>query len=276
MGIISEKRLLGEEGWREYSQKVLDLKRKASILDYNIKRCGDLLMRLDRSPFKEKIDLEVRNEKESKREEYPMGYPIPMQMPMPGIYPPYPYPEHSQIMRPSQIPQTNESVSPQQNPKIKKFRVLKIETRMQNVETRLEGLENEIKNKLRSEIDGIKNTVKNEIMAEIYREKIEEIDDEIKEIDSHVEEAKDEPKYAEYLKKRKKVLEEKKKHIKEKVRGEQIIVEGNEKLSGHICVACGAEVGDADKCPSCGLSINVTTNGIHSQDKRAGSAKVGT
>jgi rubrerythrin len=179
-------------------------------------------------------------------------------------------------MRPTQIPQTSESISPQQNPKIKKFRVLKIETRMQNVETRLEGLENEIKNKVRSEIDGIKNTVKNEIMAEIYREKIEEIDEEIKEIDKHVDEAKDEPKYAEYLKKRKNALEEKKKHIKEKIKEEQIIVEGNEKISGHICVACGAEVGEADKCPSCGLSINVSTINVPSQDKRAWDAKVGT
>jgi len=281
LGIISEKRLLGEEGWREYSQKVLDLKRKASILDYNIKRCGDLLIRLDRSPFVIKEKIEVEDKKEQKRDEFPLNYPIPLQMPTPGILPPYLYPETSPVMRPAQVlpsqsPQGSESVLSQQNPKVKKFRVLRIETRMQSLERRVDELENEMRNRIRSEIEGIKTSVKNEIIAELYRNRVEEIDEEIKETEKKMEEGKDEPKFLEYLKKRKKTLEEKKASILEKIKEGEMVVEKDKTPSGHICVACGAEIGDADKCPSCGLSINVVTNGSPSKDKGVLDAKIGT
>ncbi|MEA2054096.1 MAG: histidine kinase dimerization/phospho-acceptor domain-containing protein [Candidatus Thermoplasmatota archaeon] len=49
--LISEKRLLDEIGRREFTQAVIGARRNAHILDLNIKRCRELLIRLESIPF---------------------------------------------------------------------------------------------------------------------------------------------------------------------------------------------------------------------------------
>ncbi len=260
IGTLSEKRLLGEEGRREYAQKVLEAKRKASILDYNINRCNDLLLRLEKSPFviKEKLELDVPKEKPAQN--FQMAPIIPAGMPT------FLFPEHAPIQQPPQMH------SPIDNTKIKKFRVLKIETRVQNVEAKLQDIEDEMQKKL----DSLKSSLKEELRAELDREALAEIDDEIKEIGKRIAEAKDEPKFADYLKKRQKTLEARKERIANRSPIDIPIRDEGMKPSGHICVACGAEIGDAEKCPSCGLSVSGLSNETPSAEKRTWDAKVGT
>ncbi|KAA0003975.1 MAG: PAS domain S-box protein [Thermoplasmata archaeon] len=62
---VSEKRLLNEIGRREFAKEVLEGRRKSKILEINMQRCKELLIRFDSIPFLAKpIELE--------KEEMPM------------------------------------------------------------------------------------------------------------------------------------------------------------------------------------------------------------
>ncbi len=49
--VLSEKRLLDEIGRREFAQAVIEARRNAHILDLNIRRCRELLIRIENIPF---------------------------------------------------------------------------------------------------------------------------------------------------------------------------------------------------------------------------------
>lgn len=58
---ISEKRLLNEIGRREFAKEVIEGRRKSRILEMNLKRCKELLIRFDSIPFLSK-PVELREE----------------------------------------------------------------------------------------------------------------------------------------------------------------------------------------------------------------------
>jgi len=60
---LSEKRLLDEIGRREFAQSVVGARRDAKILDMNIRRCRELLIRLDNIPFLPKKAIPLPEEK---------------------------------------------------------------------------------------------------------------------------------------------------------------------------------------------------------------------
>ncbi|TET91481.1 MAG: zinc ribbon domain-containing protein [Methanomassiliicoccales archaeon] len=57
VGELAEKRLLGENKRRDFARALLALRRKTRIVNISIKRCRELLLRLDRSPFVPKEGL---------------------------------------------------------------------------------------------------------------------------------------------------------------------------------------------------------------------------
>jgi len=61
--MLSEKRLLDEIGRREFAQSVIGARRDAKILDMNVRRCRELLIRLENIPFLPKETIPLRKEK---------------------------------------------------------------------------------------------------------------------------------------------------------------------------------------------------------------------
>ncbi|HHH84241.1 MAG TPA: PAS domain S-box protein [Thermoplasmatales archaeon] len=61
--MLSEKRLLDEIGRREFAQSVVGARRDAKILDMNVRRCRELLIRLENIPFLPKETIPLRKEK---------------------------------------------------------------------------------------------------------------------------------------------------------------------------------------------------------------------
>jgi len=61
--MLSEKRLLDEIGRREFAQSVVGARRDAKILDMNVRRCRELLIRLENIPFLPKETIPLHKEK---------------------------------------------------------------------------------------------------------------------------------------------------------------------------------------------------------------------
>jgi len=61
--MLSEKRLLDEIGRRAFAQSVIGARRDAKILDMNVRRCRELLIRLENIPFLPKETIPLRKEK---------------------------------------------------------------------------------------------------------------------------------------------------------------------------------------------------------------------
>lgn len=119
---MTEKRVMGVIDRREFASNILELKRKAQILEASMKKANEILSRLESSAL-----LRVARAQETAEKKEEKGGELPV----------------------SGVPQ----ISPEQRAKIKKFRVLKVEKELKEMEEKLKASEAEIEKRVNAEVE---------------------------------------------------------------------------------------------------------------------------
>lgn len=210
---LTEKRVLGVIERREFASTILELKRKAQILEASMKRANEILKRLESSALlriaRDFEKLEKREEKVSEA-----------------------LPAH---------------ITPEQRAKIKKFRVLKVEKELKEMEEKLKATEAEIEKRVKEEVEKRIGERENMLRSEFIRtlESLERIATSLasKKLGKSEREIVDKL-IGEIKRARAGLLPEKAKA------GEGKAVEGEQR----VCSLCGAVFEKSlDACPICGL-----------------------
>ncbi|MEM4293709.1 MAG: PRC-barrel domain-containing protein [Thermoplasmata archaeon] len=221
---MTEKRVLGVIDRREFASNILELKRKAQILEASMKRANEIIARLEGSAL---VRAAKALESAEKKVEKAGAEAVPAGMPQ---------------------------ISPEQRAKIKKFRVLKIEKELKEMEEKLKASEEEIAKRVNEEVGKKLAERENLLRSEFLRE-LEVIERSVAAL------------AAEKLGKSQKAMVEKIQAEIKKARG-KILAEqkpATAKLDGgaeatelgrRICSLCGAVLeASMDSCPVCGLKF---------------------
>ncbi|MCX8173995.1 MAG: PRC-barrel domain-containing protein [Thermoplasmata archaeon] len=120
---MTEKRVLGVIDRREFASNILELKRKAQILEASMKKANEILSRLESSAL-----LKAARAQES----------VEKKIEKPGM---------------EGVTHGAPQISPEQRAKIKKFRVLKVEKELKEMEEKLKASEEEIAKRVNAEVE---------------------------------------------------------------------------------------------------------------------------
>ncbi|MEM3513670.1 MAG: PRC-barrel domain-containing protein [Thermoplasmata archaeon] len=220
---MTEKRVLGVIDRREFASNILELKRKAQILDASMKKANEILSRLESSALLRAARVQETAEKKIEKpgtENLPLGAP---------------------------------QISPEQRAKIKKFRVLKVEKELKEMEEKLKASEEEIarrvnaevekklaerENLLRSDFVRVLDVIEKNVSGLAAEKLAKSQKDAVDKIMAEIKRAKDT------------ILSEQKPKPKEGREEKEAIVDHGRRT----CALCGAVFESSlDSCPMCGL-----------------------
>jgi len=222
---MTEKRVLGVVDRKEFAKNIFELKRKAQILEASMKKASEILTRLESSALL-RVARQLSSEESQKQEK-----------------------EAEMRGTAAGAPQ----ITPEQRAKIKKFRVLKVEKELREMEQKLKASEEEIAKRVNAEVEK-KLAERENLLRSQFVSALDSIERELSKLSS-AKIPKDykgnlERAIKEVQKARDTVLKERKTVEGEGAVTETIVPEGN------VCPLCGAvfEKG-LDTCPVCGYKI---------------------
>jgi len=185
MTAVTEKRLLGEGSRDEFARAVLEQKRRREIADVGIKHCNEILLKINRSLLIPKKTIEEKIDEH-----------IPA-----GIFPPE---------KPAEL---KEALEAEKGPKPTRMRVLKVEGRLTELESRAKTLDVEMRKQMGVIGREADDKIRKELELDFKREKMRSVDEEIRMLEEMPVGAKDK-KLKEYIETRKKSLKEQNEAIK--------------------------------------------------------------
>ncbi|MGC9060469.1 MAG: PRC-barrel domain-containing protein [Thermoplasmata archaeon] len=135
---MTEKRVLGVIDRMEFAKNILELKRKAQIVEASMRKASEIISRLESSAL-----LRVARELESKEQKTEKAEAMPL----------------------SGAPQ----ISAEQRAKIKKFRVLKVEKELKEMEEKLRASEQEFAKRVKEEVEKVLAERENMLRGEFVK-----------------------------------------------------------------------------------------------------------
>ena len=185
MTAVTEKRLLGEGSRDEFASAVIEQKRRREIAEMGIKHCNEILLKINRSLLIPKKTIEAKIE-----EHIPAGIPP--------------------IEKPAEL---KEALEIEKGPKPTRMRVLKVEGRLAELETRAKTMDAEMRKQMGVIGREADDKIKKGLELDFKKEKMRSIDEEIKMLEGMPVSVKDK-KLKEYIETRKKSLKEQSETIK--------------------------------------------------------------